>query len=222
MSQSSRLMQALQLSLEVQGGFTQRFSPVNLETLYKGALFHYPHFSDGKTEVLINTIAAGYLARPGSWSVCHPPGLLQAGLSASYTAYVVNVLSGCTAGEGAGFCQLEFLPAVSRQMCNNSLDCLFFASCKAQLLTHRPGLSWVETRTQESETNPTLRAASTLMSGAGKPDVTPWETSLSYKGAFSAEGWVSCIGEAKSTFRDVHEIENLIIQKTIICLISVH
>jgi len=45
-------MQALQLSLEVQGGFTPHFSPVNLNPIHKGDEFHYPHFSDGKTEVL--------------------------------------------------------------------------------------------------------------------------------------------------------------------------
>lgn len=50
----------------------------------------------------------------------HPPGLLQAGLSSSYTAYVVNTMSGCTPGEGAGLCRLEFLPAVSHQMYKNT------------------------------------------------------------------------------------------------------
>lgn len=65
-------------------------------------------------------IAAGHLASLGSQRMCNPPGVLQTGLSSSYTAYIVNAMSGCILGHGAGLCHLEFLSAVSHQMCKNT------------------------------------------------------------------------------------------------------
>lgn len=105
--------------------------------------------------MLSKTVTAGYLARPGSCSVCSPPGLRQPGLSSSYTIYTVNATPGCIPGGGAGLFHLEFLPAVRHQMCKNmtQIALLFSTSCKAPLLTHSPELCWVRNM------DPGIRAA---------------------------------------------------------------